>query len=56
MPDADVKDGETVDLYVAMIKAIKKIEKYGELTKDDVEKIDHACWVWFSEKERKEEQ
>lgn len=53
--DADIKDAETADIYIAMLKGIKQIEKTGELAVKDVEDLDHKCWVWFMEKERKNE-
>ena len=55
MSDADIKDGATADLYVAMIKACAKIEKSGELDLSDVDNIDLKCWVWLSEREMEKE-
>lgn len=53
--DADIKDGATADLYIAMIKAVSKIEAAGELDIKDVENIDLKCWVYFQELEAKKE-
>jgi len=55
MRDADIRDGETADIYIAMLNGIKQIETTGELTLKDVEELDHKLWVWLMEKERKGE-
>ena len=54
-PDADIKDGATADLYIAMIKACAKIEATGELELSDVDKIDLKAWVWLQEREMEKE-
>jgi len=56
MRDADIRDGETADIYIAMLNGIKQIETTGELTLKDVEELDHKLWVWLMEKERKGEE
>lgn len=55
MSDADIKDGATADLYVAMIKACAKIEATGELELSDVDNIDLKCWVFMQERELEKE-
>ena len=54
--DADIRDGETADIYIAMLNGVKQIETTGELTLKDVEELDHKLWVWLMEKERKGEE
>jgi len=56
MRDADIRDGETADIYIAMLNGVKQIETTGELTLKDVEELDHKLWVWLMEKERKGEE
>jgi hypothetical protein len=53
--DADIKDGATCDLYLAMIKACAKIEATGELELSDVDNIDLKCWVFMQERELEKE-
>ena len=53
--DADIKDGATADLYLAMIKACAKIEATGELELSDVDNIDLKCWVLLQEREMEKE-
>ena len=55
MRDTDIRDGETADIYIAMLNGVKQIETTGELTLKDVEELDHKLWVWLMEKERKGE-
>lgn len=55
MFEPDIEDGATVDLYASLIRVVKKIEKTGEVTMDDVSDIDHKCWVWMQEREEEKE-
>jgi len=55
MFEPDIEDGATVDLYASLIRVVKKIEKTGEITMDDVSDIDHKCWVWMQEREEEKE-
>jgi len=55
MFEPDIEDGATVDLYASLIRVVKKIEKTGEVTMDDVSDIDHKCWVWMQELEEEKE-
>lgn len=55
MFESDIEDGATVDLYESLIRVVKKIEKTGEVTMDDVSDIDHKCWVWMQEREEERE-
>lgn len=51
----EIENGEIADLYVAMSKAIEKIEAKGNLTVDEIGYIDSKCWVALMEKEVEEE-
>jgi hypothetical protein len=55
MFEPDIEDGATVDLYASLIRVVKKIEKTGEITMDDVSDIDHKCWIWMQEREEERE-